>query len=820
MANVNITVSLQGAQQMTAALNAMQAQLRALGNQAKLTGQAVNQGLGAGIGNLGRGLRGMGVQAGFAAQGLRAAQTQMTAATRTAAATGAGVGRLQNAFAMLGNGFARVQGGIAQLSSSFSNMGANFARFQQRALVSAAFFGLIAVAVRNLAGGLLGLADSYTQLQARLQIVSTSAANNAEQMETIFKIAQETRTGLDAVGRTYTRIAINGERLGMSQEQVAQMTRTLAEALQLSGSTAEEAANGMIQLTQAMSKGKLDGDELRSVFENMPLVVKAMEEATGKTRGELYKLAAQGKITASVLIGSVLSAGGDIHELFLKMPRTFEQAGTQLQNAFMKAVGGANAGNAAVNQFNDTLDVIRAKISTPEFQTFIFKTLTTMAKGFMAAVNAAIEFRGELSILATSWEALKLTQGDGLRGAEMLWNNVLSATKDNVEELREYIALRREELGLPAPDRSLPGDPNTTSVSKSSPGVTPKPTPAGGQFSGALGDGGTSSKTISAALSETKSLLESIRSPAEQYAETMKKVSLAQGEVAITAEQMGRMQAKAALDAQSLNNVQGQIALKAEQVANASVHAAATAVPPIQQIAATWGAVSAAVNAGQLSVMTGAQVMAGAIAPLADSIGQIAQNIGSALTTAFGENKAVAIAMAIINTLVGMTKALAEGGPFLGPAMAASIAAMGFAQVAKIASTEPGSSGASAGSGAATTTKAGKGGGKKAMATGGWVPGQGHRDTVAAMLTPGEFVINKKSAAKHHELLQELNSNRFASGGMVGRGSGSGGGATYGGTTIILRGNNVLDNISLARFERRIKDVSERTERRRHGKSR
>ena len=54
------------------------------------------------------------------------------------------------------------------------------------------------------------------------------------------------------------------------------------------------------------------------------------------------------------------------------------------------------------------------------------------------------------------------------------------------------------------------------------------------------------------------------------------------------------------------------------------------------------------------------------------------------------------------------------------------------------------------------------------FARGGFVPGQGNRDTVPAMLTPGEFVIKKSSAKKlGASTLQAMNQNRFAAGGIV-----------------------------------------------------
>lgn len=58
------------------------------------------------------------------------------------------------------------------------------------------------------------------------------------------------------------------------------------------------------------------------------------------------------------------------------------------------------------------------------------------------------------------------------------------------------------------------------------------------------------------------------------------------------------------------------------------------------------------------------------------------------------------------------------------------------------------------------------------MARGGVVPGTGNRDTVPAMLTPGEFVIRKKSVSKIGAgNLHAMNASRYADGGVVGEDS-------------------------------------------------
>lgn len=54
------------------------------------------------------------------------------------------------------------------------------------------------------------------------------------------------------------------------------------------------------------------------------------------------------------------------------------------------------------------------------------------------------------------------------------------------------------------------------------------------------------------------------------------------------------------------------------------------------------------------------------------------------------------------------------------------------------------------------------------FASGGWVGGRGGTDSQVARVTPGEFVVNPRSARANAGLLESINAPRFASGGFVG----------------------------------------------------
>lgn len=90
---------------------------------------------------------------------------------------------------------------------------------------------------------------------------------------------------------------------------------------------------------------------------------------------------------------------------------------------------------------------------------------------------------------------------------------------------------------------------------------------------------------------------------------------------------------------------------------------------------------------------------------LADTaFGAVGQLTGG-LSQLFKDNKAFAIANAVVNTAEGVTKALAQGGIF-GFIGAAGVAAAGAAQIAAIASASPGSASApSVGAGSSTATQ-------------------------------------------------------------------------------------------------------------------
>ena len=192
------------------------------------------------------------------------------------------------------------------------------------------------------AQAILQSADAYTVLQNKLQNVSDSERQVTELTNELFNVANKTRTPVQETAQAFTRFDMALKNLGGSQEESLRLTETVNKMLTVSGATATEAGSALLQLSQAFNKGKLDGDEFRSVMELMPNAADAIAKKLGVTRGELLKLAPQGKITAQVMREAFADIANEVDNKFGKTTKTLSQAMTVLKNNATQTFGEIN----------------------------------------------------------------------------------------------------------------------------------------------------------------------------------------------------------------------------------------------------------------------------------------------------------------------------------------------------------------------------------------------------------------------------------------------------------------------------------------------
>lgn len=185
----------------------------------------------------------------------------------------------------------------------------------------------------------VGLADAYTNMNARLSLVTSSTEEFNRVQAQLTQIAQQTRAPLAETVDLYTRIARSTAELGIEQSTLAQVTENISKALVISGSDASSAQAAIVQLGQGFAAGALRGEELNSVMEQTPRLAEAIAKGLGVSIGQLREMGKEGKLTAEAVIGALVSQTQELDTEFKKMPRTAEQGLTAVKNSVLLLIG-------------------------------------------------------------------------------------------------------------------------------------------------------------------------------------------------------------------------------------------------------------------------------------------------------------------------------------------------------------------------------------------------------------------------------------------------------------------------------------------------
>ena len=182
---------------------------------------------------------------------------------------------------------------------------------------------------------IIQFANTVQNLNNRLKLVTGSQAELNDTFEGLLRIANRSRSDLTGVVDLYTRIQLATQDLGISTETAARVTESLGKLFAISGASAEGASAAIFQLGQGLGAGALRGEEFNSVVEQAPGILDVLAKKLGVSRGEVRELAADGALTAQVLIEALTESADTIDEQFSRTTATVGQALTVLRNNFI-----------------------------------------------------------------------------------------------------------------------------------------------------------------------------------------------------------------------------------------------------------------------------------------------------------------------------------------------------------------------------------------------------------------------------------------------------------------------------------------------------
>lgn len=287
-------------------------------------------------------------------------------------------------------------------------------------------------------------ADTYSELRSQLRLVTESQEELNETYEAAYKLAQETRGGLEETINLYARLARSSEELDLTNQQLLTVTRAINQSFVVSGASAQEAASATLQLSQGMASGTLRGEELNSVLENSPRLARAIADGLGVTIGQLRELGAEGQLTGSAVTRALLSSADSINREFQDMPRTVGQSLQQLRNDLIDTFGETD-----VSGFNDAIDDLRGLVTDPGFQEGVVSLgtgIATLARWLGTATTEGVKF--------TKWLGEEFAaQIHGIAADDI--PRLEGAVADQEEQMRRLTALFEGSGGISGQEQGI-----------------------------------------------------------------------------------------------------------------------------------------------------------------------------------------------------------------------------------------------------------------------------------------------------------------------------------------------------------------------------
>ena len=287
-------------------------------------------------------------------------------------------------------------------------------------------------------------ADGFNNLAARVKLATGEGAAFQTGFKGVQAVALETSSALEGTGVLFSRILQAGKEFNLTQENALGLTRTINQAVQLSGGSAASADAAITQLIQGLQSGVLRGEEFNSVMEQAPRLAQALAAGLGVTTGQLRVMAQAGELSAKTVIKSLQTQSAVLQAEFSTLPATVGRAITNLQTQWSLFVGQMDASTGVTAYVADGINKLANNLDT----------VARVAALTGAALTASLAVQGAKALRAYAVEATLAAGATNLLSASIAKipktiNIALAVTGFEIgyqigEMLRENSALARK----------------------------------------------------------------------------------------------------------------------------------------------------------------------------------------------------------------------------------------------------------------------------------------------------------------------------------------------------------------------------------------
>ena len=189
---------------------------------------------------------------------------------------------------------------LRQVGQATKNVEKNFNRLNSSARrLQSAFAGIGFALIGKQA---ISSAASFNDLQNRLKLLTKQYGEYDQAQRLSAKAAKTFGLSIREATEGVTDIFARLRPLGVSLSDIESTFIGFNTVAKLSGASTVAASAAFTQLAQALGSGRLQGDEFRSISEQVPGILVAISAETGIAAGNLKKYASEGKLTSDIVI--------------------------------------------------------------------------------------------------------------------------------------------------------------------------------------------------------------------------------------------------------------------------------------------------------------------------------------------------------------------------------------------------------------------------------------------------------------------------------------------------------------------------------------
>lgn len=200
-------------------------------------------------------------------------------------------------------------------------------------------------------GEIIGLSDTMTQTTARLDLIVDDGGSVEDLQNKIFLSAERARGSYLATADAVSKLGMQASQAFSSNDELIAFTELLNKQFVNAGTSAQGIDSVMLQLTQSMAAGVMQGEELNAIMDNASIIVqdiqRYLQEVQGIDASNIKELASEGVITAEVIKNAMFYAADETNAKFETMPKTFGQVWQSFQNTALMAF------QTVLNRMND-----------------------------------------------------------------------------------------------------------------------------------------------------------------------------------------------------------------------------------------------------------------------------------------------------------------------------------------------------------------------------------------------------------------------------------------------------------------------------------